>query len=71
MTYEVLIETEPGKTERYYFDPNVTKPIARAILIDKMQQYRENHRPTITMTLLRNDKVIDTLYRNGQWHSKN
>jgi hypothetical protein len=69
MPYTMSIETKPGETYQHGFHLGTIERTAREIVQDKMRTCRENDWPAVTMGLLWDGKLVDTLYRDGTWHS--
>ena len=69
MTYILSLEREPGVTVFHGFHLGTIERLARQICEEKMRTCRENDLPMLTMGLMQDGKLVDTLYRSGVWHS--
>lgn len=64
-TFELSIETSPGKSERHGFHLGTIEPIARQIAEEKFHARRKWGYPTVTVALTRNGKLFDCY--DGTW----
>jgi hypothetical protein len=58
-TFELSIETAPGKSERHGFHLGTIEAIARQIAKEKFYARRKWGYPTVTVALMRNGKLFD------------
>lgn len=70
MNYVLSMERYPGTSEvcgGLHLGSN--ERLAREIAEEKMKVCRDNDWPMVTMAIILNGKVFDTLYRDGKWHN--
>jgi hypothetical protein len=68
--YLLSMERYPNTVEVHGFHLGTDERVARGIIAEKMRTCRENDWPMVTMALMQNGGVVDTLYRDGKWHSQ-
>ena len=70
MVYVLSIEDRPGHSYDHGFHLGTVESVAREIAEDKMRCCRENQWPMVSLGLKWEGKLVDTLYRDGTWHSQ-
>jgi hypothetical protein len=69
MTFTLSIEHTHGKAVRHGFHLGTHEPLARLIARQKMAYRVANNLPVVTMALMRDRKIVDVLYPDGNWHN--
>ena len=69
MNFILSLEREPGKTE-YGMPLGEDEAFARELCEERMRIFRENDKPMVTMGLMQDGKLVDTLHRDGKWQSE-
>ena len=64
-TFELSIETSPGKSERHGFHLGTIEATARQIAEEKFHARRKWSYPTVTVALMRGGKLFDCY--DGTW----
>ena len=68
-TFTLSIEETFGVCRQHGFHLGTIEAVARKVVEDKMAAFRTHDLPAITMALKQNGKIVDVLYRSGNWHS--
>ncbi len=70
MTLILSIEETEGKSRQHGFHLGTDEKLARQITTEKMQAFITYHMPVVSMALIRNRKIVDVLYADGEWQSE-
>ena len=70
MTFTLSIEETEGKSRQHGFHLGTDEKLARQITEEKMTAMVTHMMPVVSMTLIRDRKIVDVLYPDGTWHWK-